>query len=231
MNISGSEPAAWENEYSRGGIPSSVRTTPSSSVVAFFETCLKDDAHGLLLDIGCGSGRNALYLARQGYEVVGVDFTASQIAALRSVAAKQRLASSVSAILFDLRKPWTFYDKPFDAAIDTFFFKHLVVDADINRYVAELGTALKSTGKMMISFAGRNDGYYAKFPIPGYSGAGIAINDPANQISSILYDPDEVIELFRNEFEVLRSQTVQSTNSMHGLTYSRETNILWLQRR
>ena len=29
---------------------------------------------GLALDIGCGAGTNAIYLAKQGYNVTGIDF-------------------------------------------------------------------------------------------------------------------------------------------------------------
>lgn len=40
-------------------------------------------ADGPLLDLGCGTGRVALHLARRGYEVVGVDQDATLIEALR----------------------------------------------------------------------------------------------------------------------------------------------------
>ncbi len=41
-----------------------------------------------LLDAGCGSGRNLVYFLRSGYEVFGVDESATQIARVRQMAAE-----------------------------------------------------------------------------------------------------------------------------------------------
>jgi len=55
---------------------------------------------GRALDLAAGAGRNALYLAGLGWEVVAVDSSRSAIQALRERAAASRLA--VQAILADL---------------------------------------------------------------------------------------------------------------------------------
>jgi SAM-dependent methyltransferase len=44
------------------------------------------------LDLGCGTGTNALYLAQRGYSVVGVDFSPKAIATARSKAKRANLA-------------------------------------------------------------------------------------------------------------------------------------------
>lgn len=41
---------------------------------------------GRALDLGCGTGTNAIYLARAGFQVVGVDFSAKAIAVARDKA-------------------------------------------------------------------------------------------------------------------------------------------------
>ena len=41
---------------------------------------------GHALDLGCGTGTNAIYLARAGFQVVGVDFSGKAIAAARDKA-------------------------------------------------------------------------------------------------------------------------------------------------
>jgi tellurite methyltransferase len=43
-----------------------------------------------VLDAGCGSGRNLMYLLREGYEVFGVDGSAEAVGWVRAMAAKLR---------------------------------------------------------------------------------------------------------------------------------------------
>ncbi|HOD14550.1 MAG TPA: class I SAM-dependent methyltransferase [Spirochaetota bacterium] len=45
-----------------------------------------------ILDIGCGTGRHSIELARRGYNVTGVDLSESQLARAREKAAAERLA-------------------------------------------------------------------------------------------------------------------------------------------
>jgi SAM-dependent methyltransferase len=44
---------------------------------------------GRALDVGCGTGRDAVYLARLGWQVTGVDFAAAAIARARQRAAEE----------------------------------------------------------------------------------------------------------------------------------------------
>ena len=63
---------------------------------------LAADAGGPVLDLGCGTGRVALHLARRGVEVVGVDSSPTLVAALRERAEQEVLA--VSALVADVRE-------------------------------------------------------------------------------------------------------------------------------
>lgn len=52
---------------------------------------LADDASGPVLDLGCGTGRVALHLARRGHPVTGVDLSAPLVAELDRRAAAEEL--------------------------------------------------------------------------------------------------------------------------------------------
>ena len=55
---------------------------------------------GTALDIGCGTGDNALYLAGLGWDVTGVDYVAAAVQKARAKAAK-RDVSAPGAVRFD----------------------------------------------------------------------------------------------------------------------------------
>ena len=74
-------------------------------------------APGRALDLGCGEGRNAVWLAEQGWEVTAVDFSAIGIAKGRGMAAKRGV--EVTWVIEDLN----LYEPParfFDLVIDLY---------------------------------------------------------------------------------------------------------------
>lgn len=63
---------AFDLQYILGRTPWDTQVTPPE-VVAFIEN--EGVFPGRALDLGCGTGTNAIYLARHGWQVVGVDFS------------------------------------------------------------------------------------------------------------------------------------------------------------
>jgi SAM-dependent methyltransferase len=77
-------------------------TKGTSGEVDFIEGELRHDRSLRILDIGCGTGRHAIELAKRGYSVVGVDLSASQLAKARSNA--QENHADVQFIQADARR-------------------------------------------------------------------------------------------------------------------------------
>lgn len=73
---------AFSLMYRRGRTPWDTGVSPPE-LVAAIEGAAKLPP-GRALDIGCGTGTNALYLARHGWHAVGVDFAAPAIARARA---------------------------------------------------------------------------------------------------------------------------------------------------
>jgi ubiquinone/menaquinone biosynthesis C-methylase UbiE len=108
------------------------------------------------LDLGCGSGSDAVYLAERGIETIGVDLSS---AALER--ARERATSSgvhVDWIQADvLRLPLA--DGSVDLALDRGCLHH-VAAADHSRYAAEVARVLRPGGTLLVcemNEAGRHD--------------------------------------------------------------------------
>ncbi|HOB98735.1 MAG TPA: class I SAM-dependent methyltransferase [Verrucomicrobiota bacterium] len=61
-------------------------TQGTQQEVDFIETEIAADKTVRILDIGCGTGRHAIELARRGYQVTGIDLSANQLARAREKA-------------------------------------------------------------------------------------------------------------------------------------------------
>ena len=103
-----------------------------------------DRITGSVLDSGCGTGENALFLASRGQKVTGIDFLAEPISIAKRKAAERGL--TVTFLVMDALtlKDWT---ERFDNVIDSGLF-HVFSDDDRRRYVGGLATVLKPNGRL-----------------------------------------------------------------------------------
>jgi len=92
----------WETHYESGNTPWDSRVTPPE-VQAFWATDRLPRA-GLAIDVGCGPGTNAAYLARLGLTVIGTDLAgrALNLAHHRLQAEPAALRSRVSFVQSDV---------------------------------------------------------------------------------------------------------------------------------
>lgn len=93
---------------------------------------------GRALDLGCGTGTDAIYLAQQGWDVVGVDFVpeAIETAQLRALAA----GSSPRFVVGDVtRLREGGVDGPFDLILDTGCY-HGIAASLRGAYATEVGS-------------------------------------------------------------------------------------------
>jgi cyclopropane fatty-acyl-phospholipid synthase-like methyltransferase len=99
-----------------------------------------------ILDVGCGSGDLSMYLAKQGYEVLGIDFVPTAIATAQE---KTKSLPSEAARLLrfqvaDALKP-SLLGRQFGAIVDSGFF-HLFDPEQCDGYVDELERTLRPGG-------------------------------------------------------------------------------------
>jgi malonyl-CoA O-methyltransferase len=103
------------------------------------------DVHGLeVLDLGCGTGRHALWLAARGATVTGVDFSREMLAE----ACRKPGAQAVQFIVHDVRDRLPFADDRFDLVVSGLVLEH--VD-NLDSFFSEARRVLKPAGRAVVS--------------------------------------------------------------------------------
>jgi SAM-dependent methyltransferase len=105
-----------------------------------------------ILDLCCGTGRHSLELARQGFDVVGVDHTTSFIKKAKQYAENDHL--EVEFVVADMRE----YCQPncFDIVVNLFgSFGYFEDPDDDRRVVRNMYTSLRSGGRFLIETMGK----------------------------------------------------------------------------
>ena len=115
---------------------------PQAAIVRAAETGL---VRGRVLDIGCGTGELALYLAARGYPVVGVDAAPAAIVRARRKATERGLDAEFG--IADALDPPEI--GRFDTVFDSGLF-HVFDDPDRERYVDVLRSLLRRGGRALV---------------------------------------------------------------------------------
>ncbi|HTW38040.1 MAG TPA: class I SAM-dependent methyltransferase [Steroidobacteraceae bacterium] len=141
----------WDEQYKAGETPWDTGE-PDEHLVEFLRS--RSVARGRALDVGCGTGTNALWLARQGFAVLGIDIAS---AAIETARAKARTATldchfATADFLGASRA-----DGPFDLVFDRGCFHVFDKAEDRARFAARVAPLLKRDGKWL-SLIGSTEG-------------------------------------------------------------------------
>ena len=116
-----------------------------------------------VLDLGCGTGRHALWLAGAGAAVTAVDFSEGML----NEARRKHGASKVRFVVHDLHQPLPFEVAAFDRVVSGLVLEHL---SDLRFVFGEARRVLKPGGRAVIS---------AMHPAMNLRGVEARFTDPA----------------------------------------------------
>jgi SAM-dependent methyltransferase len=101
-----------------------------------------------LLDLGCGSGRHVVHLAREGFRVHGTDVSPTGLRMTRVWLAEEGLAAGV--VLADMREPLPFSDGAFEGLLSTQVIHHAPI-ATVRGTIREIWRVLASGGLAFVT--------------------------------------------------------------------------------
>lgn len=211
---------AWNREYtSIKGIPTTTRTSPSSAVINFLNFCQKNRINlgSKVLDIGCGNGRNSLYLAQKGFKITAIDFVSKALELLKQKAKEQNVLSKINILKIDFSKNLPLKSNSFDWAIDIVSTTSLDKN-ELQIFEKELRRVLKPGGLFLTYVHSKEDEYLKnKINKNGF------YKVPESGLVEHAWSRKELLELYKN-WELIYLKKRKKKDLFYGKLYTR---ILW----
>jgi SAM-dependent methyltransferase len=114
-----------------------------------------------ILELGFGQGRDTIYFARNGFDVVALDYCEKGIESLMGKAMESVVSSSVIPIQHDVREQLPFEDGTFDACYSHMLYCMPLTFSDLRSLSTEVRRILKPGGLNIFTTRHTKDPQYA----------------------------------------------------------------------
>lgn len=140
----------WEIVYKEKG---EIYTNLEPKIIKYAKI-FKNNKYKKILDLGCGTGRNTIYMAQQGFSVYALDISKTGVAITKKKAKSLGL-KNIKFKVADIKH--TFYpDNYFDAVLCIFTLSHGLLK-DNKDAVDEIYRILKPKGMLVTEFMSVKD--------------------------------------------------------------------------
>lgn len=224
----------WNKEYQTGE-HLAMSTEPSGDMITFVKWANRNSEwppfpkHGLVVDAGCGNGRNIVPLCGEyNMNGIGIDISATAIEQARNFA-KEKGVDNVNFFVQDLSAPIPAEDQSVDVFLDM-MTGHFLKEDDRKKYVEEIVRIIKPYGWL----------FFKTFVLDGDSHAQRLIKEhPAGEENSYIhprigvhehvFTDDEIIDLFSPYFKIYKM--IKSYKHIKdGKAYKRRTISVYMER-
>lgn len=210
----------WEDRYKNN--PGYRNRYPWSSVVSFVmrEAPRDRPRHEVaILEIGCGTGNNLWFCAREGFAVAGVDGSSTAIEWARGRFAEENLNGDLRVADFT---SLPFPDSAFDLCIDHAALSHTTVDGAA-RAVAEVHRVLRLGGRFLFNpYSDRCTSFY-RSPDPDGTVRDIRVGSITGGSVARFYSLQDVRDLFDDAWTVQSLRHLEETDMVQ-----RDVHAEWL---
>ncbi len=195
----------WEGYYASGIHEQNV---PPSQFAAFLAQEVETAA--FLIDVGCGSGRDSIFFAQRGFQVLGVDGSHAAIDRCQDIASRMGLAkvgfqcASVDSDEFKQVLTNAIGGTQQKAVIYARFFLHAITDEEQDRLIRTVSATLRPGDLFAIEYRTTRDAalsketstHYRRFIDPAHlivtiAGMGFAVDYAAEGFGFAKYRKDD----------------------------------------
>lgn len=154
-----------------------------------------------VLELGAGQGRDTLYLARQGFDIVAGDYAANAVETIVQKAASVELAHRVCVVRHDARDQLPFAANAFDASYSHMLFNMALTTAELQHLAAELLRVVRPGGVVVYTVRHKGDAHYGvgtRRSDDMYENGGFVVHffdhDLVLRLASVGFEIDDITE-------------------------------------
>jgi len=206
------EAKLWDELRSKG---EHLTKYPYSSVISFvFRYSPKDRPRNLVkvLDLGCGIGNHLWFLAREGFDAYGVDFSEVSINKARELLREFGVTAKLA--LCDFTKELPYDNQFFDLVIDRGSIT-CVSFSDAERVVSEVYRVLKNGGYFLFTPYSKRHGMYKEIGEED-KGFGMVVYN-GYRLGLCFYGEEDILKLLDNSmWDICEMSEAISSDKIKG---------------
>jgi len=213
----------WEKEY-KNPLFVTKNDGPQADTLRFLKFLKKEEKYKIenknILDLGCGTGRNANYLAEMGNKVIGIEIskTALNIAQARA----RELGQDVDYRLGDIGEPYKIDDNSIDIVLDVTSSNSLD-EKGREIYLEEVFRVMKKNGYFFVRALCKDGNKNVK---------NLLKNSPGKEYDTYMikeigliervFSRDDFTKMYSRYFKILKLEKKTSYTTFNNRIYKRD---------
>lgn len=212
----------WNKEFYKEGGQSEdpIFRIPHQDLPKFIRLLKKQNAQNIL-DLGCGTGRDVIALAKDDFNIYGLDISKRATKRTQQWLSAENLSGNIR--IGNMHQSLPYADNTFDGVISIKAMHHATV-ADIKKLIHELERTMRPGGILMIEVPKTDQKQQAKGPHKEIEPGTLVFSEGAEKgvPHHTFKDKEELETLFHN-FEILDIYIMDQTkaSSPHFIMFAR----------
>lgn len=221
----------WEKEYRNPKLVTK-KEEPQSDTLRFLKFLKKEEKYRVeeksILDLGCGTGRNANYLADFGNKMIGIEISKTAIILAQNRA--KDMGVSVDYRLGDIGKPYDIKSDSVDIILDVTSSNSLD-DEGRNIYLKETNRILKNGGYFFVRALAKDGNKNVKNLLklsPGKEYDTYIIKEIG--LTERVFSREDFIQMYNRYFKILSLEKKTSYTTFNNRIYKRDYWLAYMSK-
>lgn len=210
----------WDEEHRHPHVLKQMDSDEPSGGVVKFHAFLKERGilHGKGVEMGCGKGRNVIWLAQKGYDMSGFDFSPHAIVEAARRAEGAKIAGHTAFGVQDATELWPYGSDEFDFGVDCFATTDIESPEGRRFAVQEMHRVLKPGTFLLAYLLSTDDEFHKTMVKESPSGERNAFLHTTGKFEKT-FDEQDVVDLYRG-WRVIQKERISKKAEFSGREYN-----------